>query len=244
MARINRKGALQGTSGPVYFRVLNGQQIVQTRPNRKNQKKGRNLNAKMMKNISTDLMIIRHHVVDFIGNRQDSMVHFRLSGAAMKVLNLNTQLPANERSLFTCPLQGLQGFQWNNKYSFNDAFLGRFRVNESDHNALEVIVESFVPQEQVVFPPTCTHASLRFALFGLNKTSEIEVKKENFLDVSFSKIQPLVDEKRLVFSTPKTKSALFLVVEIQFFYAINNDPNQLTLYNSKAYNPSAIVYAK
>ncbi|MDM1325814.1 hypothetical protein [Myroides odoratimimus] len=242
MAKMSPKGKITGVSGPVYFRSLNNVQIVQSRPNRSKQDKGKNPSAKLFKHTAQSLRHIRKHVEYFLGMRYESTAHLRLMGLVMTALRKNTVLPIAETTLYNTSIAEVVGFEWNTTKLFTDTFLVDIAVDELENKEIIVSVAPFIPIEQVDFPPMCTHASLRIEGFFMTDTDEMLGKQTSALSIDFKKSDDVVSPQPLSVLIPHRDCLKMVVAEIQFFYPINNNPNQLTLYNTKAFNPSVVVY--
>lgn len=242
MATILPKGKLKGISGPIYYRSLNGKEIFQMRPNRSKQRKENNTNAIMFKQTVESLKVLRCNIEAFLGKRHDSKVHQRLTGQVMTLLRKQTKLPIKQTTIFNTSLIDLIGFDWNINSLFFNTFEGEITTEILSDTNIRVSVLPFVPVQDVIFPSECTHATMRLESYQLTDKNIIHNCKQSHKSFDFQKgdtssitftfdIEPLIVG---VFT--------IVVVEIQFFYPINNNPNQLTLYNSKACNPSKVVY--
>lgn len=242
MAVILPKGKLRGISGPIYYRTLNGREIFQTRPDRSNQKKENNTYAILFKKVVSSLKVLRLNIAYFLGDRQDSKVHQRLTGQTITALKKHTTQAIEETSIFNTSLRDLIGFDWNVNSPFNHSFTSEIIGEQLSDTTLRINVKSFIPAQSVVFPIGCTHATLRLELCQLNskniKISNIHTSRSiDFQQADSDPIGCKWDIEHLA-----TDVFTMAVVELQFFYPINGNPNQLTLYNSKAFNPSMIVY--
>ncbi|WP_286465326.1 hypothetical protein [Myroides odoratimimus] len=76
----------------------------------------------------------------------------------------------------------------------------------------------------------------------MTDTDEMLGKQTSALSIDFKKSDEVVSPQPLSVLIPHRDCLKMVVAEIQFFYPINNNPNQLTLYNTKAFNPSVVVY--
>lgn len=242
MAKLSPKGRMTGVSGPVYFRTLNNLQIVQTRPDRSKQNKENNLSAKLFKRTANSLKILRRSIELFLGNRYESTAHQRLMGQVMKALRKNTTFPITETTVYNTSIEDIIGFEWNTKQLFTDTFLGDIALEVLTNNELSVKIDAFIPVEQVVFPPLCTHASIRIEGFFMNDMDANIGNVTNTLSIDFSKSDKVVESPLFKIIVPVGSDLKVVVAEIQFFYPINSNPNQLTLYNGKDFNPSMVVY--
>lgn len=241
MAKLSPKGRMTGISGPVYFRTLNNVQLVQTRPDRSKQNKENNLYAKLFKHTAQSLKILRKNIEHFLGNRYKPNAHQRLMGQVMTALRKNTVHSLAETTVYNTSVEDIIGFEWNTKQLFADTFLGEISLDVLNNN-VSIGVESFIPLEQVSFPPMCTHASLRIKAFCMNDMDTMLDVQDSSISLDFKKSDALVAPLPYKLIMPKVNSLKVVVAELQFFYPINNNPEQLTMYNSKVFNPSVVVY--
>jgi len=242
MAVILPKGKFKGISGPIYFRTLNGNEIFQTRPNRSKQKKENNTYAILFKKTSYSLKIIRRNIEDFIGNRHDSKLHQRLMGQVMTVLRKNTTQPIVETTIFNTSLIDLVGFELNTNSLFVNSFSGEIKAEQVSDTIVRISIEPFVPALAILFPLGCTSATIRLQMYQMNNDDTIINNMYAIKSIEFhSSDEALID---FTWDVEHLTANVFTigVVELQFFYPINNNPKQLTLYNSKAFNPSKLLY--
>lgn len=242
MAVILPKGKFKGISGPIYFRTLNGKEIFQTRPNRSKQKKENNTYAILFKKTSYSLKIIRRNIEDFIGNRHDSKLHQRLMGQVMTVLRKNTTQPIVETTIFNTSLIDLVGFELNTNSLFGNSFSGEIKGEQVSDTVVRISIEPFVPALAILFPLGCTSATMRLQLYEMNNNDTIIDNMYASKSIDFYCGDEAVINCTWDIENLTANIFTIVVVELQFFYPINNNPNQLTLYNSKAFNPSRVVY--
>lgn len=242
MAVILPKGKLKGISGPIYFRTLNGKEIFQTRPNRSKQKKDNNTYAILFKKTSHSLKILRRNIEGFIGNRHDSKLHQRLMGQMMTVLRKNATQPIVETTVFNTSLIDLVGFDLNTNSLFANTFTGDIKGEQVSDTVVRISIEPFVPALAVLFPLGCTSATIRLQLYQMKNDDTIINNMHASKSIDFHSGDEAVIDFTWDVEHLTANAFTIGVVELQFFYAINNNPNQLTLYNSKAFNPSRVVY--
>lgn len=246
MARINSKKLLVGIIGPIYGKEHRGKQIFQTRPNRSKQDKSKNHNAKLMRSVSHNSSFIRQVIEIHLNKRHESYMHSRFLGQLMSIMHQEDKIDFKQRSIFSVNCKALEGFEFNRKVLFKETFLERIIVQHTDKEVLQVRVPSFIPKEQVVFPKGCTDALLRIRAFAIHPDNNLSKEGPlRELNIEFSIHDPIVNETDWLCNCIDTDEKFeLLVADIQFFYPINNTAQRLTLYNTKEYNPSMVIYAK
>ncbi|MDR0228067.1 MAG: hypothetical protein LBI72_03270 [Flavobacteriaceae bacterium] len=246
MARVNQKNQLTGLIGGIYSKQHRGKQIWQTKPDRSNQDKSKNVNAILMKKASHDSSFIRKRVENLLNSRQDSYMHSRFLGKLMSTLHKEDKITIAEKTIFSVDCYNLKGFEFNNKVLFKEIVLSNIEVNEINKGELHVMIPSFKPNEQIIFPKGCTEALIRLSAFTLCNTLEIYHQKNiHDFTIEFTKEDHLVEEINWVCPTIEHSEKFEIIVaDILFFYPINSLNKRLTLYNNKMYNPSMVIYAK
>ncbi|UVD79260.1 hypothetical protein NWE55_14170 [Myroides albus] len=246
MAILTAKNQLKGLVGPGYYREFRGQLIFQTKPDRSKQDKTKNKNAPVLRKLSSAIRYIRCHIESHLNNLHDSYMHSRLLGQLIRIVHKDTTKPLEQRTLHNVNFGDLSGFEFNNNTLFKDTFLNPISVTTTE-NRLTAYIPAFVPKEQVVFPKGCTQALIRLYVIAIQAGDRLTKDADEIRQVSieFNREQPIVQETTWTCpSMVEEEKFEVMVADIQFFYPINNTLHRTSLYNTKAFNPSMIIYAK
>lgn len=111
MARLNAKQQLKGLIGPVYVRMLNGKQVVQTRPTNRKKSSGTSASGESFGLAVATSKAIRSALLPLLCLGTDSYVSQRLTGVLKKAFHQ----PAGSSTpldFFTADLAGLVGFEF------------------------------------------------------------------------------------------------------------------------------------
>ncbi|MDR2223658.1 MAG: hypothetical protein LBE34_13150 [Flavobacteriaceae bacterium] len=241
MARVDKKGIIQGGVGPVVTRNLRGRSIVQTKP--RNHKKHDNTlrEAKKFGKISSDAKVVRSIVQSFLEQRHDSYMYTRFTSAMSKALKKNTALKEVDRNINNADLSDLVGFEFNSNCDFSDVFLGEITVEVVDNKEIHISVPSFKTQQTIFFPEKTNVLELNFLVYEQN-----EHKIGNTIEPGFSyeilKESDVVTEQ--VFTKELHWPECFYMVVVEACFYTKYDKDKRVLYNSKHFNPSTILYVK
>lgn len=246
MARMNNRNIMIGLIGALYGKENRGKQIFQTRPDRSHQDKSKNINAKLMKKVSHTSTLLRKTIQIHLNDRHESYMHSRFTGKLMSILLKEDKIDINKKTIFSVNCQELEGFEFNRNALFKDTFLEQITTTRIDDEKLLVTIPSFIPKEQVLFPPHCTEAIIRLGTFKITPDFDLNIEGQfRETTIEFTKEETLVEETTWICNSLDLEEKFEVIVaDIQFFYSINNLQKRMTLYNSKEYNPSMVVYAK
>lgn len=245
MAQFKKNGALRGVIGAGYIRSFLGKEIFQTLPDRSRQNKANNKLAPLMKHIAHNLTFLRKDIQLFLGNRHESYMHSKFTGRFLKILHQDNTTDKKDKTIFSVDCADATGFEFNSATLFNDTFTAPIVLTLTAVNQIKVHLAAFVPAAKVIFPKNCTHALLRLKLFTLQQDFKTTLYDQpNEITLTFAKNTPIVEEY-IAFLNPldAIEKLDIVVAEIQFYYEINS-PKQRMLFNSQAYNPSRVFYAK
>jgi len=136
MAQLNNKKAFSGLIGNLVFRTLNGQQIVQSRPNKVKQTSNTKASASEFRQCSTWAKQLRLDLFAFLNNDTDSYMFRRLTGSLYNALMSNTLIPKGQRTPLNATMSDLVGFDFNSNSPFQDYFYLRWKLLPTAKNKL------------------------------------------------------------------------------------------------------------
>ncbi|MEC4113096.1 hypothetical protein [Myroides pelagicus] len=245
MAKFTESKGILGMVGPVYVRTFRGKKIMQSRPQRTSSDKEKNISANFMRKVSLVMSVLKRKLVQQMDRRLDSYLQPRLTGKVLQILYKEKQVPLAERSVFSLDCSGLVGFECNSNTLFKDTFHVPVVVNRESVTSLRVTIPGFIPREQVIFPNGCIEAVLRLTTVTIHSPQDELTEPPREFSICFRLGDSFVEEvSKDCNSLLEQEKFEVVVADIQFFYPIKSVPQRLSLYNSKVYNPSMMVYAK
>lgn len=152
MARINKKGQLSGSIGPVSHRIVNGETIVQTKPG-----KGRVQQTTATKTSATEFGIasmtakyIRQGLSPILQNLAETQIHSWFAPEVYRATITDNPLPKGSRTLMDGNPYLLTGFQFNRNspYSKYCMLEPEFKLNEAGQ--LSIALQEFHNQEGII----------------------------------------------------------------------------------------------
>ena len=238
MAKVDPKGNLRGTIGPISTRVLDGKNIVQQKSVSQKQSANTKKTAKVFGYASHYSKLIRLALCDIIGKNHDRELFRRFTSTTYKLLQNNAETPLEERTFFNTDMQGLIGFDLNSHSPFLDFCTLPIRVETKDPNTLALILDSFLAEDYFVFPENTTEVQLDFTVVPVLLPSMGPTESTTF-SLHFTKTE-IMDSQ--VWETPLALPPYFTIViaEVNYFQKVNNHKKKSV--NNPLFHPAAIVY--
>jgi hypothetical protein len=241
MARLDKNKFLSGVIGNLVFRNLDGKQIVQSKPDKIKQSTMTKLSGSEFRSCSQWAKMIRQYLYNFLINQNDSYMYRRLTGSLYRAIRSNTAIFKGERTPLNSNLDELVGFDFNSNSAFKDYFLPTVLAELTNQRQVQVIIPTFEPRSEVVFPERTGHAELLVYVMATCLKYNTAVVDDYF-------IVPMTNNAALIPATVWASIILpeshFVLVNAKIMY-YNNDKFTVKNYiNSKAMNPSTILMAK
>lgn len=240
MAQLNNKKAFSGLIGNLVFRTLNGQQIVQSRPNKVKQTSNTKASASEFRQCSTWAKQLRLDLFAFLNNDTDSYMFRRLTGSFYNALMSNTLIPKGQRTPLNATMSDLVGFDFNLNSPFQDYFLPNIKVTANSQKQITVVVPEFEPKTQVKYPERNLQAELLVYVYA-GTLEPNAPKTEAFFTLPIEQAAALQPET--TWTSPVLPDNHLVVVSAKLLYYTHNKFTGKTYLNTTALSPSMILFA-
>lgn len=240
MAKLDAKGMITGTAGPVYYRSFNGKTFVQTKPGKgvvkqgagtKNQASDFGRASSLSKAIRASLFpILQHHA--------DPAFYRRFTAAVNAVTQTGNPNPKGSRHLIDGDLSLLEDIDCNTASPFGSYCLLDLAVSLNGNRQLEIAVPAFNALEQIAQPDDATNAELAFLVTTINPETNTTTHAELFKQ-DFALKNELIQAQQ--FSTTALPASQLIVVSAAVFYYRNNNLAGLVQLNGKGFHPCGVV---
>lgn len=239
MGKIDTKGNLKGAVGPIYYRLYNGDKIVQTKPGKGGVKqtaatKG---SASDFGRASSLAKAIRKSLFPVLQNHSDSAFYRRFTALVNAATQANNPQPKGSRSLIEGNLSLLTSIDCNSASPFSSYCTLIPEASLSAARELTIALPEFNVLEQIVKPEDASHATLAFLVTAINPETNLETHAELFqLDMQLN--------NNLIAAQQWTTAALsenqLVVVTTALFYYKNNRLAGLVALNGKDFHPCEV----
>ncbi len=236
MSKINARGQLSGAAGPVYFRVLNGKGILQSKPRKHTKGPGAIASANEFGLASKTSKSIRTILFPILQDRGDTMMYRRFVAVIHSIIKSNDALPKGKRSLLDGDLDLLTGFEFNEA----SPFANYCSVKPLLHYENQVFTVSFpeFPNTAIKAPLQATGTAIGIHVTVFDPATLTELQAEQFrIDVPNNK----ATTDATAFSTTAIPTGkLVIVTAALFFYRDSTLSGRITL-NSRELHPCVVV---
>lgn len=186
MAKITPSGHLKGTVGPVSYRNLNGQMIVQSRPGSVKQSKATKNSGFDFGRASRTSKAIRSALFPLLRDFQDAAFYRRLTGIVTNATLAGNSSPSGKRSLQDGDLSLMVNTDCNTSSPFSKYCLVEADGGLQD-NRLALSLPEIAIGEQLVRLPNASHATLSYLVVAIDPLTLNETHAELFeLPLSFA----------------------------------------------------------
>jgi len=237
MAKITSSGHIKGTVGPVSYRNLNGQTIVQSRPGKVKQSKATKESGFDFGRASRTSKAIRLALFPLLRDFQDAAFYRRLTGLVTQATRAGNSSPSGKRNLRDGDLSLLANTDCNVNSPFAKYCLVEIDGGR-DGERLSLFLPAIEIQEQLVQLPNASHATLAYLVVAMDPETLAETHAELFeLPLSFAD-QSTPETTWL--TEPLPDNQLLLVASAVFYYRKNKLAGLIGL-NSKDCHPCEIT---
>lgn len=241
MAITDSKGNLRGKIGPTITRVVRGKNIMQVVPKKHIKHENTLKQAKAFGTISKSAKKIRDVIQPFLGQRHDAYMYNRFNSAIANTLKKNIDLSDEEKTIHKADLTDITGFDFNIDSPLEDVLFMDIQIEMIDDIHLEITVPSFSPQKDVLYPTTINTATLKLIIYE-DKPLAKDLTSYATYTLHFDEKETQTQQQQWVHEIENTDKLVMVVAQL-LFYSLDTD-NSKILYNTKSYNPAAIVYVK
>lgn len=240
MARLNNKKAFSGLIGNLVFRTLEGQQIVQSRPDSIKQTSNTKASASEFRHCSIWAKQLRLDLWAFLNKDTDSYMFRRLTGVFYKALMSNTNILKGQRTPLNANMSDLVGFDFNLNSPFKDYFLPKIEVTADSQKQITVIVPELEPKTQVKYPERTMEAELLVYVYAGTLIANAPIT-EAFVTIPINRVATVQPET--IWTSPVLPDNHLVVVSAKLLYYTHNKFTGKNYLNTTQLSPSMILFA-
>jgi hypothetical protein len=244
MARINKKGQIIGSIGPVSFRAYNGKDFMQSKPgkNKMKQTVATKKSASDFGRGSRLAKAIREALFPIVQNLSDSNFYRRLTTKINTATQDGNPQPIGSRTL----MEGNLALLNNTDCNLASPFVNYCRLTPtltlSDARQLTIALPEFSVLDSIAQKEKATHAELVFLVTAtpteIDPDNPIEPKAELFR-LAFPLKASLIPAQEL--TTRVLPGAQLVVVASTLFYYRNNTLAGMIGLNGKEFHPCEVT---
>jgi len=241
MASVNTKGQLSGGIGSVYYRVLNGKPILQTKPGKgTKQSTGTKVSASDFGIASSIAKNIRLFLFPLLQNMADPYMYTRFTPRIFKAIADGPKQTENGHTLLDGDLSGLNGFQFNINSIFSNYCSLQPLLNREDDGSLSITLPELSNRDSITTVEKATHCDICYLVTAFD--SEINIA--NYQDVFRTTIE-LKNSNNTIpvqqWVTPPLAAGQLIIVTAAIFYFRQDKLMGTVPLNSKQLHPCEIV---
>ena len=237
MAKITPSGQIKGTVGPVSYRSLNGQAIVQSRPGTVKQSKATKASGFDFGRASRTSKAIRSALFPVLRDFEDRFFYRRFTGLVTKATLAGNSGISGRRSLKDGDLSLLANTDCNGNSPFSRYCLVEVDGGIENHR-MSLSLPAFDIKEQLVQLPNATHATMCYLVAAINPETLAETHAELFeLPFSFEDGSTAAVE----WLTELLPENQLLVIASAMFYFRKNKLAGMVGLNSREFHPCEIT---
>lgn len=240
MARLNTKGQLSGGMGPVYYRILNGEPIIQAKPGKGiRQSDGTKASASNFGIASNLAKHIRLSLFPLLQNMSDSYMYTRFTPRIFKAVSNGRKQSENTPTLIEGDFSGLNSFQFNINSVFNDFCNLKPDFNREDDGKLAITVPAFSSNNTITSIESATHCEICYLVTAFDSQINIVTYQDVFkttVTLNNSEIIPVVR-----WTTPPLAAGQLVIVTAAVFYFRYDKLMGFVPLNNKQLHPCEIA---
>jgi len=240
MARINYKGQLSGSIGPISHRILDGVAIIQTKP-----AKGKLKQTEATKESASEFGIasktakqIRLGLFPIIQNLGDSHLHSRFGTSVYQATIRDNSEPKGKRILINGNFELLNDFEFNNnsEYSKYCNVKADFELNEEME--LQISIPEFSSKDQIYSVEEASNAEIAYLITAFDESS-FKVTYEAIFKHQFSTGDTSIPAQQWKSAKIAPNQLLFITTAV-FYIRKNNLAGPIVL-NNKQLHPCKVA---
>lgn len=244
MAKIDKKGTVRGTVGPVVYRGYRDMNIIQGKPRNFKQSVESVKTSTEFGLSSTTAAVVRQAFQPAYIHRDGEAVS-RSTQVIYRSIRGSLNAVVGRRDLHDADLNCLKGLEFNIHSKISDVLQCGYRVEKDNEGSISVFMAGFDAKKDLHVPAWIKNSAsqyrIRFSLIGFNFRQEyyelLDVK-----DVDFCKRETL--EEQLIRFDRKSEPDQLLMVSISILaYRYTPMSEGYVLLNSKEFSPCAIIAA-
>ena len=241
MARIDKKGNIRGILGNTYFRFVNGQQLIQSKPIHKKQTAESKASAQEFALVSKTSKLLRRAIQQQLHQNHDPLMYRRFNAALYRILKANRELPRGIRNFTNSSFQSLIGFEFNENSLFIDYFYGKIYIKKDKNTKITIQIEGGISEKLFKTPEKSNYIQLKFHAIHFNfSTNVVTQVAEKILSIPLHSNALIQDS--IHFPLSSEPDTFVLIAELQYYQWRNN--KMVKHLNSKKFNPSCILFIR
>ncbi len=240
MARIDSKGRLTGSIGPVSYRTVNGTTYLQSKPGRGNVKQtsATQQTASDFGRASTMAKAIRQALFPIVQNHSDNAFYRRFTAQVHNATQDGNTQPKGSRSLWQGNLSVLTHMDCNLASPFANHCTLVPELALSIDRELTITLPAFTVTEGIIKQGDATDAALAFLVTCVDAETGAQTHAELFqLEMALANGQ-LPTQQWTTASVPENQ---LIIVASAVFYYRRNAVAGLIGRNSKEFHPCAVI---
>jgi len=244
MAKVDNKGMVRGTAGPVVYRGYRDMNIIQGKP-RKFKQTSESIRASTEFGLSSTTAAVIRNAFQPAYIHRDGEAVSRSTQLVYRGIRGSQSATVGRRDLHDADLDSIIGMDFNIKSRVSEVLQVSQRVERDEEGRISVFMGALNAKTDIRVPLSISKAvskyKIRFSLIGFNFRKEyyeyLEVK-----DVELRKHGQLEAQEIRFESQPETDQLLMLSVSL-LAYSETRMEEGYELLNSKEFSPCAIIAA-
>lgn len=238
MAKIDPNGNIKGLIGPLSARVVNGACILQMKAKNPKQTKRTKQTAKDFGYASKNCKTIRLAICETIYKNHDKNLFLRFTTLGKKLLALNSEFEAGNRTFFNTDMQGLVGFELNTHSPYTQYCTLPLQIQTIDKHKVVLTIDSFSAKNHFCFPEYSSQVQIDFTLISTSLKETGGTNTKSF-SLHFT-AHDLIPAQQ--WETEITLEDSFTVMIAEVWYFRKQNEHKKVCINHKEFHPSAIIY--
>lgn len=192
MATIDGKGRIRGKVGPVVYRVLNGKNIIQSKPGKVKQSKATQESSQEFAYIQNSAKRLRQYFYPAVQYLEDKKMANRFASQLYKILTQNSQHPKGERDLLNTDLSPIEGFQFNVNSPTDQFLKAKLEIQLNEQACLVIKVPALNLQNDFLWLSEASHAQIHVWVGAVDPENWKEINLQDF-SIPLERGKPQID---------------------------------------------------
>lgn len=241
MARLNNNKQFVGRIGNVVIKQIGKTIIVQSSPHNIKQTIATKKSSNEFLQCSTWSKHLRNCLNPFLNDCSDTFMYKRFTSVVYKAIQQNNSLPKGERTALNSDMSFLNGFEFNTNSPLSNSISISPIISLNNQNQIHIILPEFDPKTAIKFPKNIFDAELLFYIIAT------DMVPSNTFDEMYMSIPIHYDSDTIsetFWLSPVIQSQRLIVVCAKLFFYKSTIFTPKDYINTKAFNPSQIVFAE
>lgn len=241
MAVQDSKGLIRGAVGNLIFKVVDGKQIVQVRPNSVKQTERTKKSSAIFGLCSSQATEIRGKLKPWMDGCCDRNVTARFLGSCLRSFKSEVNRHLESPNVIQANMAELTGFEFNVSSPLSNYLDGNISVFGEPEIGLRVKIPNFIPKKSLRYPVRCQNVVFKIIVFHSTlgvESSDVALQKEWVIE----KDQDIQGEQ--IFDVDPISTQGITMVLVQLLYFKNKSKVGKVFLNNKKLHPMQVVYAR